>query len=768
MALPQPTAVAAAVAGGVPTDVRELIVVDIVGSPSAHRRGYAVLVEPLQDDGRGRELAMQVRDVLLHELRLHAKQAPDAALVHAFGVANSLLFEDARHNPGAARQIGATAIIFQDHDAIIAHVPPGQIVLVQDHLVYSVPDLDSRLPHWAIGNDPNPSAEPLGFANWVAPVLVQTELLPGDAIVLCDATTAVAIAGVQQTSPLRRYFAQNPDDILDDIRDLALDAGELFAAIAVISFPPNPVTSEIETMADIGRNAREQARHARAAMRAVVPTVPQLRRAQPETEQPVDEEVAESEQPALVMPKLGFQERLLRITEGRPTEGGGTWQPRSPEAQFGAPGAHGVRRHKRVTGLRDGVSWKSGVPRAPFISSPIFIGVVLVAIFLLGALLWSQRDIFLPDATVYEPVLAQVDQRLHAASVQTEESAILTELDAAQTDLERAEALGAPDDEISDRQLAITLQRDEITGTYRVSGVTRIGSLPTELQNGGTSAFWTAGGIFLANGDLYRLNPETAEIQKMLVQGNEIEGIRIGHLFAVTYDGTYLTVTDGKAVFFASSTDGAIWQAMTLDDINNQGDWPESQIASFGESMYMLVPEYRNVYEFPLDANQQIVAPYDWVSVGDRVNLNIGVDFAIDGNIYVLLGDGRVVTYRGGLETSRFDIPGFDPEHDTAVALVNGAATGYLYIAVKDDTGGGRVIATDKQGEHAVIMELPIGFTNDYDDAKDPFAGLQDMVVDENTGRLYLINADAVWSFNYTLPPLADTDATPEATDTGE
>lgn len=767
MALPQPTAVAAAFAGGVPTDVREWIVVDIVGSPSAYRRGYAVLVEPLQDDGRGHELAMQVRDVLLHELRLHAKQAPDAALVHAFGVANSLLFEDARHNPGAARQIGATAIIFQDHDAIIAHVPPGQVVLVQDHLVYSVPDLDSHLPHWAIGNDANPPTEPLGFANWIAPVLVQTELLPGDTIVLCDAATSVAVAGVQQASPLRRYFARNPDEILDDIRNLALDADQPFGAIAVISFPPNPITSEIESIADVGRNAREQARHARATMRAVVPSVPQLRREQTEPGSGIVE-VAEPEQPAPAIPKLSFQERLLRITEGRPTEGGGTWQPRSPEAQFGAPGAHGVRRHKRVTGLRDGVTWKSGVPRAPFLSSPVFIGIVLVAVFLLGALIWSQRDIFLPDATVYEPILAQVDQRLHAANALTTESDILAELDAAQKDLTRADGLGAPSDEVADRQMEITLKRDEVTGTYRVSNVTRIGSLPTELQNGGTSAFWTAGGIFLANGDLYRLNPTTAEIQKMLVQGNEIEGIRIGHLFAVTYDGTYLTVTDGKAVFFASSTDGAIWQAMTLDDINNQGAWPESQIASFGESMYMLVPEYRNIYEFPLDANQQIVAPYDWVSVGDRVNLNIATDFAIDGNIYTLLEDGRVVTYRGGLEVGRFDVPGFDAENDKAVALVNGAATGYLYIAVVDGNGHGRVIATDKQGQHAVIMELPIDFTNEYDNTKDPFAGLQDMVVDENTGQLYLINADAVWSFSYTLPPLTDSSATPEVDTTGE
>ena len=34
---------------------------------------------------------------------------------------------------------------------------------------------------------------------------------------------------------------------------------------------------------------------------------------------------------------------------------------------------------------------------------------MLVAVFLLGVLLWSQRDIFTSDESVYVPVLAQVD-----------------------------------------------------------------------------------------------------------------------------------------------------------------------------------------------------------------------------------------------------------------------------------------------------------------------------------------------------------------------
>lgn len=771
MTLPQPTAVAAAVSGGIPTDVREWIAVDIVGSPSAHRRGYAVYAEPQDPDGHTSELARQVRDVLLHELRLHPHQAPDAALARAFGVANSLVFDDASMRGGSPRQIGATAVVFEGHTATIAHVPPGQLILIQDQLVYGVPDLDTRLPHWAEANGPAPTPEPFGYSKWIAPLLVQTELMPGDTIILCNDATATVLAQMNKdsldtTMTLREFHGMDPDDILDLVRNLVLDADETFFASGVISFPPNPVASEIETLEDVARNAREQTRHARAAMRSIIPTLPTLptiRKASPDEPESADAS-DDSTEVEIQKPKISLQERLIRITEGRPTDSESTWRPRRPETMYGAPGAHGVRKHRRITGGGEGVSWKSGVPRAPFVTSPVFIGIVLLAIFLLGALVWNQRDIFLPDENVYVPVLAQVDQRLNAIEAMDDPDQIRSELDTAQSDLERAEELGAPDDLLGQRQLAITLERDDVDDVLRVSGVRRIGSLPEELKEQQTSAFMTSGGIFLANGNLYRLNPESAEMQMMLEQGREIEGIRVGDLFGVAYDGNFLIVTDGKALFFASSTDGAIWQSMQMEEINNQGPWQPGPIAAFNENMYIMEREFRNIYTFTTDANQQIVAPSDWVSTGDRINLNIAVDMTIDGNIYVLLEDGQVITYRSGLETHRYDLPGFDFRTQDPKAIVRGPSTGYIYVVVEDHEGGGRVIATDVEGNNAVVMELPTDFSTGGADVLDPFDSVQDIVVDEPTGTLYIINGDAVWSFQYTLPALElDPNATPDA-----
>lgn len=297
----------------------------------------------------------------------------------------------------------------------------------------------------------------------------------------------------------------------------------------------------------------------------------------------------------------------------------------------------------------------------------------------------------------------------------------------------------------------------------RLDEVSRIGGLPAELQNSGTRTFNTPGGIFLTNGNLYRLRTETAEMQLMLEQGQDVEGLTVGHLFGVAWHDEFLVTTDGEHMFFAPTTDGASWQGIVMEEVNEQGPWPDGPISAFGGSMYLLVDDYRNIYQFTADAEDEVVAARDWVLTGDRVNFNMAVDLTIDGNIYVLLSDGRVLTMNRGAQVDSFDLPEIDVDSEEPLAIVGGPRTGYLYVAVVDDGGHGRVIAMDRQGENVSQLELPDGFSTGNANVLPPFDDLQDIGVDEESGTLYLINGDAVWTARYSLPPLPGTEATPQA-----
>lgn len=772
MTLPAPTAVAFAVSGGVPFDVRERITVDMAVAPSAHRRGYAVMTESLTSSGEGHELARQTRELILQELRAHPRQAPDTALAHAFNVANQLVWGEGRPRAGQGRlQIGATAIVFEGHTATVAWVPPGQSILVQDGIVYAVPELESRLPHWAEAPDPAPAPEPLGFASWTAPLMVRTEIMAGDTLVLCDSNTADELASTgldiaRDDLAIRRFSGRDPERVLDTIQGQILGNQDASAAVAVIGFPPSATGADIATFGDIGRNAREQWRHTRATLASVLP-----RKAEPEhdeaeealTETVVIEETTPAG--AGIPQRHGFQERLLRITEGRPVSDRDMWKQPSEKQQFGAPGAHGVSRYRSITLDGGRETWRNALPRSSFLRSPFVIILSLLLVVALVGTLWMQRERFLPDETEYVTLLAEVDQQLVALGEMTDPARIETELSAVEEELQQASDAGAPEEAIHARELQMTLIRDEVGNVIRLENVRRIGGLPEELQGSDTAAFQTVGGLFLANGDLYRLNPATAQMELMLSRGQEVEGRTVGDLYGVAWDGTILVVTDGSSMFFAGNTDGAIWQSMALEEINQQGAWPAGPVAAFGQSLYILERDYLNIYRFDADPEADSAAPVDWVLSGDRVKFDLAVDLTIDGSIYVLLEDGRVLQMVSGSERNEFTVPSIDFDNkEEPLAIVGGPQTGYLYVAVVDEAGTGRVIAIDREGGSMAQLSLPIDFSTGDAEVLSPFDNLQDIAVDETTGTLYLINGDAVWSAQYSLPPLENPEGTPQAT----
>jgi hypothetical protein len=779
MTLSAATAVAFAVSGGSPTDAREWITVDLAGQPSTYRRGFVVMTESLDPTGRGEDMARQTRALLMHELRRHQKQPADAALARAFAVANSYVHEEGRFRGGVGQEfkIGATAVVFEGHVATIAHVPPGQLVLAQDGLVYAIPELGSWLPHYVAPEDDAPTPEPLGHASWTAPLLVQTELREGDTLVFSTAPVGRALAGAAASGThdnltLTRFHGRDPERIMDALRDLVIDEDLPAAAVAVVGFPPPERGSGIENFADIRRNARDQWRHAQAAVRQFVPR----RRAKPKAFSA--EAIANAPPVPAVLPadaattpaqatrrkrEQSLQERLIRLTERRSTSWRDTWRQPAEQHRLGAPGAHGLSRYREVSLDSSEPRWTHALPRLPFLTGPMFIGLIALLVLATGTLAYLERDRFLPSEEDYMQYVVELDQRLLAMQDLEDEDAIRAELNRAEDDLAAARAAGAPSNVLRPLEQQLTLERDEIENVIRLDDLTRIGSLPPELQDGETQAIQTQGGVFLANGSLYRLRPEAREMIIVLETGTQVEGKTVGDLFGVAYDGQTLIVTDGTHVFFAGSADGSAWQAITMEEVNEQGAWPRGPIDAFAENLYLLVNEYRNVYQFVLDGELASSPPIDWVLTGDRVNFNMAVDMTIDGNIYVLLEDGRVLTMRRGAQIAEFEIPTFDAENEQPLAIIGGPMTGYLYVAVVDDEGHGRVIAMDREGGHMSQLTLPDGFTTGNAEVLPPFDELQDIGVDEASGTLYLINGDGVWTVRYSLPPLPAPEGTPEA-----
>lgn len=806
MSLPTASAVGFAVSGGQPTDARNWVSVDFDGHFSPLKRGYLVATEPTDYSPIGLDLAIQARELILGELRRQQHVPADIALGRAFARANGLVHGELHTGANASFDrrvfVGATAVIIDDHTMTVAQVPPGQLIMVEDGLVYAVPELDSWSPRYAAnGFSPFGSPEPLGFSAQVRPHLAVTELRPGDVLAMTNSRCGEVVANAFAASGpdaggVTYLFGRDPDLVLDFFRSLVIDSELDAASIAVLALPPLPGSLQIQTIADVGRRLREEWRHTRAVVNqwasigsgqhsenpfrshpegdtaqsggALKPMIeiPEYSIATAPVERSSDlpptlsDGLKVSPDPARAERRAGFQDRLLRLAERGSPKWVTTWRQPTEARRFGVPGAHGVQIFRGGSSLMGEPSWKNNLPRLPLISFGL-LWILLVAVLILGLVSGAfVLDRLGEDEPDYTSTFVQIDQQIGSALAIVDPEAKVTALEQANALIAAARAAGAPENELQARELTISSERDGLENTIRITEVERIGSLPEELKEGSPQVVHTAAGVFVVSGSLYQLHPETKEIEKILVEGSVVDSAVVRSLFGIGFDSEGLYVTDGLHLFVLDASNQ--WIATEMEEINQLGAWKPGPIDAFSGNVYLLDPSYYNIYRFESNPENGVAMPNEWVNTSDRNSLDAAIDMTIDGNIYVLLADGTVQTFFRGDLASEF-VPNYLGT-GLPVALLNGTATGYLYVAVSDGETG-RVLAFDPEGKVTYQLKLPVGFDSGTDEVMEPFENVQDITVDEATGILYVVNGDGIWSMRYTLPELEqpeDPGATPD------
>lgn len=777
MTLAPPTSVGFAVAGGSPADARQWIAVDLAGFPGVGRRGYVVATEPVVRSWHGIELANRSREIILTELRRLRHLPADEALGRAFAAANGVVFGTNRDRTfaGDAEEpslVGVTAMVFEDQTATIAYVPPGQLMLVEDGLAYAIPDFASWFPDYHQAESSANQPEPLGYASWTAPLMAQTEMRPGDTIILC--TSAMGRAYIEDVVESRRSFTdlswfhhRDPDVVLDSFREVVIARDMPAAAAAVVSFPPLPNSSQIQTVGDVARRARDNVRHGTAIVRQLKPVRTSNRShaapLPPDTSgEPAGDIRSRPHRQRRKPPVDRAIQRLQGALEPTPGKRAG-WRRPSLVAEYGVPGAHGVDIYRGQSHYMGDTSWRHNLPRLPIIGSawiwPLL--AMIVAGTVLGGL-WIREEYLLPDVDT-DATIASIDQRIIEARDATDNSVVASELAAAQLEIDQARAIGLPDDALDQRQQVVTELLDDATNVIRMSDVQRIGSLPEEFGEARVQGVYTPAGVFFVAGSLYQYRPDpegaSPELVTILNEGESIDGATVGSLWGLAFDVKGLYVTDGITVFMLP-VESQEWRAIRLGRINDQ-EWLPGPIAAFDGSIYLLEAQYRQIYRFAVETADGEAAPQDWLLTGARDRVESATDLAIfDGRVYILLEDGTVQRmYLGDVEAEI--VPPYVKE-DIAVALVGPAGSGYLYEAVENEAGDdGRIVAFDLEGGNAAQLRLPMGFSTGDANVVAPFAGMQDVIVDESTGTLYIINADGIWTARFSLPELPE-DEVPE------
>ena len=414
-----------------------------------------------------------------------------------------------------------------------------------------------------------------------------------------------------------------------------------------------------------------------------------------------------------------------------------------------APGARSVRCYRERSAVP--VEWRTRLPRGPVVHLPgRVLSVVLVLLLTFGTsgvAFGRYRDRF--DRA--QDSLAAVDAHLAAVTAATDAAVIDTRLAEAQDALGRAANNGADDDDVAARRLAVTAAQDRVRGVSRFVEFARVGALPPALIGRSARLIRAGAEVYVVGGAFYRLDPTARRLVVLLAPGTRVGGEPVGDLGDAAWDDGGVVATDGVALYALGDRG---WTRRALGLIDDQMPWTATACAAFQGSFYALEADAGMVLKFPAEALAAV--PEDWAGAEDRELLRGARDLAIDGRVHVLLADGRVRTYFRG--SSRGDLAlDVTPPLANPVALYSGPGNNFLYLADAAPTAPpaddeapatGRVLRLDPNGG-PVRQLLP---PSDADPAAaDALAGARDLVVDEGTGTVYVLTADAIW--RATLPP---------------
>jgi len=794
------TAVAFAVTAGQLADARTVVSVDQVPGPGGRR--LLVSVEPLEPSPRGFELASLALSTIREAFAGAGNRSPGAALLHAFAEANATLINENRPIAGCRWErrvfVGATAIAIQGRTVTVAQVPATQALVIQERQLYAFPDLASWRSDYIPATD-RPAPDPLGYREGIQPDLYQTIAARGDLIVLCSSAVARSLArsGFGPGDPRAACFlAGDLDGCLDRMGQVVLanDLADAHVAGIVIDWVPAVdlgVGSSTGILARHGRlvgdrrqpsgsipNAGHPLRQwdtarPRVAMATTAPIVSMVEAAAGDNASPVGRgagvaapagwtgfdpkpEVIVERRSTLTLPRttpaaaapgrLGTlhlammrgAEWLLAPTARRRL----TLDKRS--RLYGAPGARSVRCYRGggVPGLPTEV--RARLPRGPMIHLPgrvlAIVVVLLLSLGSSGLAVARQRDRS-ENAREY---LARSDTYAASATRGFGDEAVES-LTRALNELQRAEDNGASETEVSQRRDAFSLALDQVTGIERFGEIVKIGDLPEVLPASPARLVRAGSDVYLVAGGLFHLDVGGQRLVRLLTPGQRVGDGAVQMLTDGSATGGRVVVTDGMAIY--TNDEGQRWSRHPLGVDADGAPALLAACSLFQGSFYGLQPAKGRVLKF--DGAKLQGTPEEWAHLGDVPDLGLARDLVVDGQIFVLLDDGRILTLFRGVQHATIS-PEIDPPLLHPVALDGGLDSNFLYVAepkTERDGSVGRVIGVDRTG--AVVWQL-LPRSDEDDAAEAALADVRDLVVDEPNGVLYFLTSDAVWQA--TLP----------------
>ncbi|HLF28677.1 MAG TPA: hypothetical protein VJG32_20300 [Anaerolineae bacterium] len=632
----------------------------------------------------------------IHQTYWHTPGSVTAGVRTAIETGNNWLVDHNRTAAGSTRA-GVTCAVLRGSEVFIAQAGPSCAYVAHQ----------GRLERFPRGDVAGSSLPPLGVARAVEVRYSRADLQPGDMLLLVDAdfparmpeeaiASAIVYVGVETALNNLEHLAGS-DSFHALVVELAA-AAPLEASVQA-ALPPAPSRSA----------AREPPAPERAPSRAPGAAAPRPAPAVGEWAGALGKGVARS------AGSLGaaFGALFQRTLPDRPV---------SRQTRRRGPAA--LERH---TSLMTAIA----------IGIPLIVALVVTAMYL-DRSTTAQVATFLDDA---RQLIADADREPTLDAKRERWQAALTKANAAL-------AL-APDDPLAlELRTQTQAQLDRLDGTQRVSPV-----LLYDFEQAGSHRL-VAQGV-----SLFVLDQAEGRIDRLTLnsRGDGIEG---GEPALAAAKG--ITVDDrvvGDLIDIAWVDAGGQRQKSALIVLERGGlieydlafgpaavRFAEAPVRTgarrldtFEGNLYILDVIERQIWKYLAAADGYTALPEVYFQTPPS-GIETAIDLAIDGNVYILLTNGTVYKYRGGSEAP-FSVSGLPEPLGRPVAVSVDPYTptdSGVYIA---DVAGARIVHFTADGQFVRQVRAVGG----------EFAALEDLLVDERAGRLYVISGGRLYSA--ALPP---------------
>jgi hypothetical protein len=614
---------------------------------------------------------------------------------HAFEAATSAVYAE-NDRPGDRRRIlvGVTAVATDGTELLVALAPPGQAIVVQGGHLFAFPDLASWRPNYEPAPD-QPGADPLGLSESVQPAMYSTLIAAGDAVLVGSTDVGRCLAATSDFAELAANPAWLPAAVKRATTANRLGCAAWMTVASDVT--PDPVAPSPVESAALGEAWLS----------------PSLRRAEF-----VDR----------------FRTRLIDLFERRFLAAAtSTFPLANPRRASSPPGAGYVRRYRGAWRGDGSVFSSSHLPRGSRL--PVrgrAIVALLVLLLTLGSL-YAGYDYRQTRGGEVESLIAETDAHLAAITASQPPVAVEAQLKEAETSLDAAARGGAAAALLRSRREAITAIRDRMHDVTRLTGVTRLGTLPAAADPASVRLLAAGNQLYLVAGAIYRIDPQSETLTRLLEPGSTVAGRTVGARLVAALDGDTLMVSDGHTLYHLAP--GGTWQESKL---GSAGDVQVVACAAYLGSFYLL-DAAGEILKYPADRPD--APPEAWLRDGETLD---AYDLVVDGSIYALGAGGEITPYFRGAAGKGFR-PEVDPPIAGPVALVGGPDTKALYLA---DTNGveGRILRFDRHGQGVRQLLLPLSWQEGWiEGAADEFAHVSDIAVDEASGAVYFVGRAGIW-----------------------